>query len=395
VASLASVLAPADPALIPLSLFVVFGSARLMAEVFERLGQPGIVGQILAGVLIGPHALGWVAPNQALTVLSDLGVMFLLFRVGLDVKSSELAKVGVTAAVVAVAGVVAPLFLGWAVLVLWRVPGMEAIFTGAAMAATSVGITAEALARNGWLQQRASRIILGAAVIDDVLGLLVLAVVVSMARGEVNLLQLLLTALIGLGFTLIVARWGSRAMLHVVPRLLSKLKVAEAEFTLALILLFGISVLAVYAGVAAIVGAFLAGMALSETVERRVVELTGGVSELLVPFFLAGIGLHLDVRALSNRRELLLAGVILAAAVVSKLFGCGLGAIGLGRRDALRVGVGMIPRGEVGMVVAEIGMGMSVITQETYGIIVLMSVATTMVAPPLLNVAYRGASRNS
>src|SRR5438445_7092224 len=129
-----------------------------MAEIFERLGQPGIVGEILAGILIGPHALGWMAPNQILTVLSDLGVMFLLFRVGLDIKSSDLMKVGGTAAVVAVTGVVLPFFLGWGILLLWGAPHLEAIFTGAAMVATSVGITARVLAGKGLLDERASRI---------------------------------------------------------------------------------------------------------------------------------------------------------------------------------------------------------------------------------------------
>jgi Kef-type K+ transport system membrane component KefB len=213
-------------------------------------------------------------------------------------------------------------------------------------------------------------------VVDDVLGLLILAFVSSMARGSVNLLELLLTAAIALAFTFIVARWGSRTMHRVVSRVYPKLVVREAEFTLALTLLFGLSLLAVYAGVAAIVGAFLAGMALSEALENRVIDLTSGVSELLVPFFLAGIGLRLDVTSLSNRRTLLLAGIILLAAVLSKFVACGLGALGLGQRDAVRVGVGMIPRGEVGMVVAQIGLGTGVIAQPVYGTIVFMSVAT-------------------
>ena len=389
----AFLLSESNPALIPLSLLVVFGSAKLMAEVFERLGQPGIVGQILAGILIGPHVLGWMAPNQVLTVLSDLGVMFLLFRVGLEVKSSELMKVGGTATVVATAGVVLPFFLGWGIIALWGAPGIEAIFTGAAMVATSVGITAEVLASKGLLTERASRIILGAAVIDDVLGLLVLGLVSSMARGSVNLLELFLTAAIALAFAIIVARWGSRAMVRVVPRVSPRLNVSEAEFTLALGLLFGLSLLAVYAGVAAIVGAFLAGMALSETVEQRVRDLSSGVTELLVPFFLAGLGLHLDLTVFANRGTVLLAVLILAAAIISKFIGCGLGALPLGRTDAIRVGVGMIPRGEVGMVVAQIGLGLGVIAQSVYGTIVFMSVATTLIAPPLLTWAYRGAAK--
>ena len=171
----------------------------------------------------------------------------------------------------------------------------------------------------------------------------------------------------------------------------AKLSLAEGEFALAMTLLFGLSLLAVYAGVAAIVGAFLAGMALSEAVDHRVADLTNGVAELLVPFFLAGIGLHFDISAFANRSTLALALVIFVAAVVSKFVGCGLGAWRVGRTDALRVGVGMVPRGEVGMVVAQLGLRMGVMGESVYGIVVFMSVATTLVAPPLLKLAFRGA----
>ena len=375
---------------IPLSMLVVFVSAKLMAELFERLGQPGIVGEILAGIIIGPQVLGWMHPNAMLLVLADLGVMFLLFRVGLEVKSSELLKVGGIALVVAMAGVRLPFVMGWGLGLLWGEPRLEAIFLGAAMVATSVGITAQVLASKGLLQARASKIILAAAVIDDVLGLLVLAVVSSMAKGTVNVLEICLTAAIALGFTVFVAKWGTRTMHRLVPRVEARMSMAEGQFAIAMALLFGLAVLAVYAGVAAIVGAFLAGMALSESVDRRVIQLTDGVTELLVPFFLVGIGLHFDLGAFSSRSTLMLALAILAAAVFSKFVGCGLGAISLGRQDAVRVGVGMIPRGEVGMVVAQIGMAMGVMASSVYGIVVFMSVATTLVAPPLLKLAFRG-----
>ena len=378
-----------EAARIPLSMLVVFASAKLLAEIFEHYDQPGIVGEILAGVIIGPHLLGWMAPNQILTVLAELGVMFLLFRVGLEVKSSDMMGVGGTGVLVAVAGVIVPFLLGGGILVLWGASRIEAIFTGAAMVATSVGITAQVLAAKGLLGARASKVILAAAVIDDVIGLIVLAIVSSMAKGEVNYLDLGLTATLAIGFTILVAKLGTGTMQRIVPRLQKRMSLAEAEFALAMSLLFALSLLAVYAGVAAIIGAFLAGMALSETVEHRVHELTSGVAELLVPFFLVGVGMHLDVASFSTPSNILLAAIILIAAIVSKLVGCGLGAIRLGRQDALRVGVGMIPRGEVGIVVAQIGLGVGVIGQNIYGIIVLMSVATTLVAPPLLKVAYK------
>jgi len=373
---------------IPLAMLVIFASAKLLEEIFERLGQPGIVGEILAGVLIGPHVLAWASPTELLRTLSDLGVMFLLFRVGLEVKASELMKVGGTALLVAVAGIIAPFFAGWGICALWGEPRLESIFTGAAMVATSVGITAQVLAARGLLDLRASRIILAAAVIDDVLGLIVLAVVSGMAKGAINYLDIALTATLALGFTFFVARFGTRTVRRVMPHVQAGLRLAESEFAMAMTLLFALSLLAVYAGVAAIVGAFLAGMALSETAEGRVTQLTDGVAELLVPFFLVGIGLHFDVSAFTGGRTLGLAGALLVAAVLSKFLACGAGALSAGRTDAIRVGIGMVPRGEVGMVVAQIGLNLGVIGHGIYGIIVFMSVATTLIAPPLLKLAF-------
>lgn len=361
---------------LPLAMLVVFASAKILDELFERFHQPGIVGQILAGVVIGPSVLGWMAPDDFLTALAELGVMFLLFRVGLEVKASDLIKVGPIATWVAVLGVVLPFVLGWGLLRLWGEPQIESIFVGAAMVATSVGITAQVLAAKGLLQERASQIILAAAVIDDVLGLLILALVSSLAKGTVNVLELALTATLAIGFTLILVKWGTKTMKAVVPHVNAKLRGEEARFAMAMILLFALSVLAVYAGVAAIIGAFLAGMVLAESAGHRVHNLVQGVTELLVPFFLAGIGLHFSLSALSNWSTMTLAGVILLAAVLSKFVGCGLGAYRLGWADASRVGVGMIPRGEVGMVVAQIGQSLGVIGEHVYAVVVLMSVAT-------------------
>jgi Kef-type K+ transport system membrane component KefB len=172
---------PAHEFPLPVALLIVFGSAKLMAEIFESLRQPGIVGEIIAGVLIGPSVLGWIAPNDVLKALADLGVMFLLFDAGLQVKASEMLRVGGTATLVAALGVVATFFGGLGILLAWGSPRMEAIFVGAALVSTSVGITASTLSARGLLHEVASKIILAAAVIDDVMGLIVLAVVSSMA----------------------------------------------------------------------------------------------------------------------------------------------------------------------------------------------------------------------
>ena len=375
---------------VPLAMLVIFASAKLLAEVFERLGISGIVGEIAAGVLIGPSMLAWVAPNELTISLADLGVMFLLFRVGLEVKPDELLKLGGSATLVAVSGVIVPMIMGWGILRFWGAPQIEAIFVGASMVATSVGITAQVLAAKGLLQQKSAQIILAAAVIDDVLGLLVLASVSGMAKGQVNVWEIALTAGLAIAFVVGIALWGNKAMGKIVPRAQESLRVAEAEFALAVVLLFGLSVMAVYIGVAAIVGAFFAGMALAGRVGHRVNDLANGAAELLVPFFLAGIGLHVDLSAFQDRSMMMLAAVILVAAVVSKFIGCGVAALGMGKAEAMRIGVGMIPRGEVGMVVAQIGLAMGAISQNIYGVVVFMAVATTVVAPPLLKIAYKG-----
>jgi len=387
---------PGNSAALPLSMLLIFGAARLLAEVCERCGQPGVVGEILAGVILGPSVLAWIKPGDLTGTLAGLGAMFLLFRVGLEVKSSELIGVGATAAISATLGVGVQFLVSWLVLVAWGAGRIESIFVAGALVATSVGITAHVLASKGLLQARASRVILAAAVIDDVEGLLVLAVVSSLASGKVDILQLGTTATLAVLFTVVVIKWGSRSISSIVP---AAVHVAEtrsnAQFTFSMILLFGLAVLAIYAGVAAIVGAFLAGLTLSEHIEHRAKDLTQGVSELLTPFFLVSIGLKVDLTAFGSGRTIALAAVLLVIAAASKVVGCGLGAIRLGKADALRVGVGMIPRGEVGMVVAQIGLTAGVIGRSVYSAIVFVTVATTIIAPPLLKLAFRGVPRVS
>jgi Kef-type K+ transport system membrane component KefB len=374
---------------LPLAMLLVFGSAKLMSELCERVGLPGLVGEIVAGVLIGPSMLGWVAPNDTLKALSELGVMFLLFNVGLEVKASELMAVGGTAAIVATAGVIVPFLAGWGVMSLWGAPRTEGVFVGAAMVATSVGITASVLSARGLLNEVASKIILTAAVIDDVLGLIVLAAVSSLARGSINVWEIALTATMALAFTVIMAKWGTTAVNRVLPHFTSRIRAEDAEFHISMVVLFGLALLAQYTGVAAIVGAFLAGLAFSDSADARVRDLTRGVTELLVPFFMVGVGLNFDQGVFHNRSTLALALVILAVAVITKLIGCGAGAVSLGWGNVLKIGLGMVPRGEVGMVVAQLGLSMAVISSQVYSVVVFMVVATTIVTPLLLKIAFR------
>src|SRR5882724_11532340 len=226
---------------LPLAMLIIFGSAKLLAEICERLGQPGIVGEILAGALIGPSVLGWITPNDTLKSLSDLGVMFLLFGVGLEVKASKLLTVGAKATLVATLGVIVPFFAGWGIMSAWGVPQVEAIFVGASMVATSVGITASVLSAKGLLHEVASQIILAAAVIDDVLGLIVLAAVSSVARGHVNFWEIALIATLATTFTIVMAVWGTTAAKRLLPIFGSRARADNAEFHIAMVFLFALA----------------------------------------------------------------------------------------------------------------------------------------------------------
>src|SRR5919106_2014444 len=250
-----------------LTLFIMLLSAKLMAELFERLRQPAVAGEILAGVIIGPSCLALAASSEITDLLAEIGVIFLLFTVGLETKPAALFKVGKQAAIVAVLGVVAPLFFGWLLMKAWGSSGIEAMFVGTAMVATSVGITARVLSGMGLLDAPTARVILGAAVIDDILGLLVLAIVSSMAAGTVNYLEILTTAGLAIGFTAFVALVGAPVVTRVAPSV-ERMRSGQGIFIFGLVLCLGLSVAATYIGVAAIIGAFLAGMTLAEVAEH-------------------------------------------------------------------------------------------------------------------------------
>jgi Kef-type K+ transport system membrane component KefB len=372
-----------------LTLFIMLLAAKLMAELFERLRQPAVAGEILAGVIIGPSLLALAAPSEITDLLAEIGVIFLLFTVGLETKPAAIFKVGKQAAIVAILGVVAPLFCGWLLMKAWGSSGIEALFVGTAMVATSVGITARVLSGMGLLDAPTARIILGAAVIDDILGLLVLSMVSSMAAGSVNYLEVLTTAGLAIGFTAFVALIGAPVVTRVAPRV-EQLRSGQGTFIFGLVLCLGLSVAATYIGVAAIIGAFLAGMALAEAAEDapRVHSQMNGVTEFLVPFFLVNIGMKLSLDVFRSSSVIMLCGLVTLIAIATKLLGCGLGALNLGIRRAAQVGMGMVPRGEVGIIVAQIGLSLAVIGPEIYGVVLFMAVATTVIAPPFLKLLY-------
>ncbi|MGH9787949.1 MAG: cation:proton antiporter, partial [Candidatus Acidiferrales bacterium] len=280
-------------------IFVMFTVAKLFGVVGERLKIPAVISEITAGILIGPYVLGLVHPEDWTLALAELGAIILLFDVGLDQKLSDLVKVGRTALLVAVLGVVIPFFLGYGLLELTGEHShIESIFMGAAMVATSVGITARVLQELGVLKTVVATVILGAAVIDDILGMIVLAVVSSLGEGQVDYVQIGSVTAMAVGFTLFIVLVGRRVIRRVTPRV-QQFAASDPYFPLALIICLGLSLMAAKIRIAAIIGAFLAGMVFSEE------ELTPALKtkihalyEFLVPFFFVAMGMQMDLSVL-------------------------------------------------------------------------------------------------
>ena len=372
-----------------LSLFVIFVAAQIGAELARRLKLPGVVGEIAAGCVVGPSALAWIAPSEALDVLAEIGVVLLLFSVGLETRIDEMKRVGRSAFLVGVLGVAVPFALGslWA-----HGAGFDwdkSLFIAAAFVATSAGITARVLQELGVLQREESRVILGAAVIDDILAMLLLGIVTALqAGGDVQIGTLAVVVLEAVGFVLVIGLFGTRLALRWSHRL-SHLKLCSS-LTVALTLCLGLAFLSTQFGLAAIIGAFLAGMVASETPQREKLEQqTQPLLALMTPFFFVLTGAKIELAQLATMDALLTLALITVIALVSKLIGGYLGALALGKRSALIVGVGMMPRGEVGVVIASLGLAAGVFSARTYALIVAMSLLTSVITPPLLALLFK------
>ena len=373
-----------------LGLFVIFVAAQAGAEIAQRLKLPAVVGEIAAGCVLGPSALGWVQPSEALDLLAEIGVILLLFSVGLETKLEEMKRVGRSAFLVGLLGVILPFVFGS----LWAhgagYDWAKSLFVAAAFVATSAGITARVLQELGVLQREESRVILGAAVIDDILAMLLLGIVTALQSGEsLQLGQLAIVLGESVGFVVVIALLGTRVMrgqshwLEVPINPLSPL-------TLALALCLGLAFLSTQFGLAAIIGAFLAGMIASETEQRETLEhQTQPLLALMTPFFFVMTGSKIELAQLADWGTLLTLALITAIAIASKLLGGFLGALSLGKRGALIVGVGMVPRGEVGVVIASLGLASGVFSPHIYALIVAMSLLTSVVTPPVLALLFR------
>lgn len=363
-------------------LFVVLLAAKLGDEIFKRIGQPAIVGEILAGVLVGPSLLGLVEPGEVLELFAELGVVFLLFWVGLETRLSAMQAVGRVAVAVGGAGVVLPFLGGIGLGIALGESAGASVFLGAALAATSAGITSAAFLELGIARTAAARTVLGAAVVDDILALILLSVAVGMAaEGGVDAGEIALSLALAIGFVVFIALGGTR-LLQNRPKLLDHPRFADSPLLPAVILCLGLAAFSAQIGLAALIGAFLAGLMVAETKDQNTIEEeVRPLYAFFPPFFFAFIGIELDLDALLDGHALVLLAAITALAIATKLVPAYLAARPLGRREASIVAVGMVPRGEVGIVVASIGAAEGVVDAELFAVVVAMSIVTTLLAP--------------
>jgi Kef-type K+ transport system membrane component KefB len=372
--------APLD---VMLGIFLLFVGAKLGEEVARRLGQPAVIGELAGGFLVGPGALALVVPGETAFVLAEIGVVILLFSVGLEVRLDDLLAVGRPAVLTALIAMALPIFVGVAIGLLLGEDAMTAAFIGLALAATSIGITSRVLSDLGVLDRTFARVVLGAAVIDDVLALILIGVVSGAAEGDLSGSTLLVAVaafgLVGVGFAAARRARGLRREVFTWPLF------ADTPLVPAFILMFAFALVSAAIGLAAIIGAFVAGLIVAETEARD--ELEHEVRPLgliFTPFFFAVTGAQLDLGALLEPTTAALAIGLALVGVLTKALGGIVGAWSLGRWSAATVGFGMVPRGEVGIVVANLGLAAGLLSDGVFSAVLVAVVLTTVVAPYLL-----------
>ena len=372
-----------------LALVAIFIAAKLFGELAERLGQPAVLGEIIGGILIGVSGLRLVDPKDVtIHLLSELGVILLLFLIGLETDLSKLLAVGGPAAAVAIVGVALPFFGGFFFGQWLELPTMVSVFMGAALTATSVGITARVLSDLGHLQDRESQVVLGAAVVDDIIGIILLSLLGSLAGGaELSVMGVSKIVLIAFGFVVLAILIGSKLAPGLI-RLIERINMAKGLFFAAIIFAFVLAYLADVVGSAVIIGAFAAGLVLARTEKAKEIEhQVHDVAMFFIPIFFVVTGAAIDIRTLNpfnpETRQFLLIGLALTAiGVVGKIV-AGYAAWGKGLKRLI-IGVGMVPRGEVGLIFAQIGLASGLLTSGLFSAVTVMVILTTIVTLPLL-----------
>lgn len=376
-------------------------AAKLLAEGFNRIKIPIVLGELVAGIIIGPFALGGlfifegeplVTVNESVKVIGEIGAIVILFIAGMQVTPREFLRGGPAAFTVGSIGVVVPFFAGYLVFTAFGLDALQSLLVATALTATSIAISIQVLSQLGKLQTPEARLILGAAIIDDILALAVLSVVTSMAQTgmTVNLMEIafLIMKVLGLFAALLITA------IIFLPRIVAKVDLWKAEGSVeavATAAFFGIAALATFAGLSPIVGAFAAGMALASTpVLKRLEEYVGKLEFIFAPLFFAIIGAQVNLHGL-NANVVLFGAVLIAIAIVTKIVGCGLPSLLFlkDKNKSMKVGLGMISRGEVGLIVAGVGVSSGVLGGDIYTAVILMVAVTTIITPLLLKWSYK------
>ncbi len=367
-----------------LVLAAMLAAAKILGDLCERVGQPAVIGEMVAGILLGPSLIGMVDPSDPVIVaFAQLGVLILLFQIGLETDLRKLFKVGSAATIVAVVGVILPFGFGYSVARALGLPPLADLVMGATLTATSVGITARVLSDLGRLQDPESQVVLGAAVIDDVIGLIILAVVGNVvAGGAITVRSVLWLTLIAFGF-IAVALVAGRLVIPPVFRRIARYGKGPSLPIIALTVAFVVAVLAEAVGSALIIGAFTAGLLFAPTDQAHDIE--SGIVRIgyfFVPLFFVQVGAMVDVRAFLDSRVLLVGGLLTVCAIVGKVL-AGYAPFWFKGRKIV-IGVGMVPRGEVGLIFASMGLAKGVLDANLFAACAMMVIVTTFLAPVLL-----------
>ncbi len=372
-----------------LALIATFVAAKLFGELAERIGQPAVLGELLGGVLVGVSGLRLVDPNaNVIHLLAQLGIVLLLFLIGLETELDKLVACGPAALVVAVAGVAITFAGGYAIGTALHFPPIVAVFLGGALTATSVGITARVLSDLGHLQDAEAQVILGAAVVDDIIGVILLTCIGSVAEGNgVGPLAVVRIAAIAFGFVAGALIVGSY-LAPLLVRAIDRIHMARGIFFASIVFALTLAYVADRAGTAIIIGSFAAGLVLARTEKgSEIKRQVNDIVQFFVPIFFVAVGAAIDMKTLNpfdpSARRFLIVGALLASVAVAGKIAAGSLVPGRGLRRTV-IGVGMIPRGEVSLIFAQVGLGSGLLSAGLYGSITIMVVITAFITPLLL-----------
>ncbi|WCN36330.1 cation:proton antiporter [Aneurinibacillus uraniidurans] len=369
-----------------LTLALILIASKIAGDVSVRLGQPSVLGKLVIGIVLGPAMLGWIHDTEILHEISQIGVILLMFIAGLETDVDEFKRSGKASTYVGMAGILLPLGAGYLAGLFMNYSSLQALFLGLLLSATSVSISVQALKEMGSLNTKEGVTILGAAVIDDIVVIIALAFLMSMAGGEVSLSMVIGKKVAFFAIAILVG-W------KIVPWVLKKfapLRVTESVVSAGLIICFTFAYMAEYAGIAAIIGAYIAGVAISVTdYKHEVFEKVETISySIFVPVFFTSIGIAVEFSGLGDQIGLIVGLSVLA--IVTKLFGGALGAklAGFQWRSSMGIGSAMVSRGEVALIIAGIGLEANLLSTELFSILVVVVLVTTIVTPPMMKLFF-------